>query len=64
MDDIFLFHSGDGVGGDQFGVKAFGDIGQILEDALNIDHHGIAGAGDDGKLLLEKRAAQRHAVAL
>jgi len=45
-------------------VKAFGDIGQVLEYALDVVHHGITGPGDDSQLLLEKCSAQRHTMAL
>jgi hypothetical protein len=31
MDHIVLFHLGDGMGGDQFGVEALGHVGQVLE---------------------------------
>ena len=54
----------DGVGGNQFGMKAFCHIGQVLEDTLNINHHGIACPGDDCQLLLKKRSTQGHTVAL
>ena len=64
MNDIFLFHFGDGMGGDQFGVEASGHIGDILHDALNVHDHRVAGAGDNGQFLLQKSAAQRHAMAL
>jgi hypothetical protein len=59
VDHILLLHAGNGVGGDQFGVETVGHVGDILKDALDIDHHGIAGAGDNGQFLLQKGAAQR-----
>jgi hypothetical protein len=45
------------MGGDQLGVETFGHIGQVLENTLNIHHHGVAGAGDDGQFLLQEGAA-------
>jgi hypothetical protein len=45
-------------------MEAFCNIGQVLEDTLDIHYHGIACAGYDGKLLLQKCSAQRYAVAL
>jgi len=59
MDNIFLFHLGDGVSGDEFGVEAFGDIGQILENTLDIDDHRITGAGDDRQFLLQEGPCRR-----
>ena len=64
VDDVVLLHLGDGVGGDQFGVEALGHIGQVLEHALDVHHHGITGTGDDGQLLLQEIACRRYAVAL
>ena len=64
MHNIVLFHPGHWVGGDQFCVKAFGDIGQILEYALNINHHRLTGTGDDRQLLLQEGTCRRHTVAL
>ncbi len=64
VDDVVLFHLGDGMGGDQLGVKAFGNIGQVLENTLDIHDHGIAGAGDNGQFLLQESACGRNAVAL
>ena len=49
---IVLLHLGHGVGGDQFGMETLGHVGQILHDALNIHDHGVAGAGNNGQLLL------------
>jgi hypothetical protein len=64
VDDVVLLHLGDGVGGDQLGVEALGHVGHILENTLDVDHHGIAGAGDDGQFLLQVGAGLGHAVAL
>ena len=41
-----------GIGGNQLGMIALGHIGQVLHDALDIDHHGIHRPGNDGQLLL------------
>jgi hypothetical protein len=64
VDDTVLLHLGDGVGGDQLGVKALGHVGHILENTLDVYHHGVAGAGDDGHFLLQVGAGLGHAVAL
>jgi hypothetical protein len=53
VDHVVLLHLGDGMGGDQLGVEALGHVGQVLDDALDVHHHGVAGAGDDGQLLLQ-----------
>ncbi len=62
--DVVLLHLGHGMGGDQFGVEAAGHIGQVLEYTLYVDHHGVAGAGDDGQLLLQEGACGWNAVTL
>jgi hypothetical protein len=64
VEHIVLLHPGDGMGGDQFGMKAFGHIGQVLENALDIHHHGVAGPGDDRQFLLQEGAAKRNPVSL
>jgi hypothetical protein len=64
VDHVVLLHLGDGVGGDQLGVEALGHVGQVLDDALDVHHHGVAGAGDDGQFLLQVGAGLGHAVAL
>ncbi len=56
------FNMGSGVGGDNFGMVALGDLGQPLHDALDIDHHSLHRAGDDGQLLLQEIAGDGHAV--
>ena len=61
---IVLLHLGDGMGGDQFGVEAFGHVGQVLEYALDVHDHGIAGAGDDGQFLLQVGTGLGNAVTL
>jgi len=61
---VVLLHLGHGMGGDQLGVEAPGHVGQVLEHALDIDHHGVHRAGDDRQLLLQEGARRRHAVAL
>jgi hypothetical protein len=64
VNDTVLLHLGDGVGGDQFGVEALGHVGQVLEHALDVHHHGVAGAGDDGQFLLQVGAGLGYPVAL
>jgi hypothetical protein len=64
VDHIVLLHLGNGMGGDQLGVEALGHVGQVLEHALNINDHGVTGAGDDGQFLLQEGAGLGNAVAL
>jgi hypothetical protein len=52
------------VSGNQLGVETFGHVGKILEDTLDINHHGITGTGNYGKLLLHKRSYRGYAMAL
>jgi len=64
MDSSILLHSGNRMGSDYFGMKTICNICNVLHDTLDIYHHGIDCAGDDGKLLLQKCSAQGYAVAL
>ena len=64
VDHIILFHFRNRMGGDEFGMEALGHIGQVLEDTLDVHHHGVTGAGDDGKLLLQECACRGNAVTL
>jgi len=64
VNHIILLHLGNGMGCDKLGMKTFGHVGQVLEDTLDIHHHGITGAGDNGKLLRQKSCCAGYAVAL
>ena len=64
VNHIVLFHFCNGVGGDQFGMETFGNIGKILENTLNIHNHGITCAGDDGQFLLQVGSCLGNAMTL
>src|SRR3989339_576345 len=64
VNDIVLIHLPHGVGGDQLGMTAFSHIGKVLEDTLNIHHHGVTGACHNGKFLLEECSCRGNPVSL
>ena len=55
-------HHGLGRSSYELGVVALGDVRQRFHYALDIHHHGVHGAGNQGQLLLHKVTRQRYAV--
>jgi hypothetical protein len=64
MDHIILFHLGNGMRGDELGMEALGNVGQVLEDTLHVYDHRITGTGDNCQFLLQKGSGRRYTVAL
>jgi hypothetical protein len=59
---VSSLHLGDGAGGHDLGVEAFGQFGHALHNALNVHNHGFQGAGYDRQFLLEIVPRNRDAV--
>ena len=62
LDEIGVRHPGDGGGGDELGVEAFGERTERREDALHVHNDRLASAGEHDVFLLEEVA--RHGDAL
>ena len=62
FDEVRVRHTGDGGGGDEFGMEALGKRAQCGEDTLNIDDDRLTGAGQDNVFLLQEVAGHRDGL--
>ena len=64
MDYVILLHLVYRMRGDQLGMEALGNVGQVLEDTLHVYDHSITGTGKKRQVLLQKGTGRWNAMTL